>query len=122
MPRQSAHSATPAVEPTYIISERLPAHKVLQALKWRQLDINSYQTLMKYREHQDALGCCQLDVAYRQSECGRLVVSHGIQLLQQKVRSILLRDTQWEDMDIENCHPNFLLQLIQLHFANGGNI
>lgn len=115
MPRQSSHPATPVAEPTYIISEQLPAHKVLQALKWRHLDINSYQTLMKYREHQDASGSCQLDVAYRQSDCGRLVVSHGIQLLQQKVRSILLSDTMWEDMDIENCHPNFLLQLAKEH-------
>lgn len=114
MPRHSSQTVTP-IEPTYIISEQLPAHKVLQALKWRHLDFNSYQTLMKYREHQDALGCCQLDVPYRLSECGRLVVSHGIQLLQQKVRSILLRDTQWEDMDIENCHPNFLLQLAKEH-------
>jgi len=115
MPRVSAAQKPTEEPPVYTIREVVPANLVLKAMLWKGLEFNSYQTLLMYRKQQQADGTCVLNVPYRESSCGRLVCSHGFQLLQRAVRSILLSGSQWRDVDIENCHPNLLLRLAKEH-------
>ena len=116
MPRPSTAPVADTPAPiVYTIIETVSAERALKAMTLRNIDINSWRILTAYRELQDRDGSCRLEVSYRKSDCGRLVVSQGIQLLSSRVRSVLLSGSEWVDMDIENCHPGLLLQLAKEH-------